>query len=502
VSEKERSPAPSPAPAHAVTRLEVRAATPATEIFLIDHRFRRIASGIGELEHEVPPGFYKLRFRAGRSQHDRLVEVSGDRARLPIEAEPVRYESAAPVADTAGEASGHAEHSARLSRELHARPGRGSGLFVFVRDQETGAGRTPWQGVSLHALDGGRIAELGEGERDPGRGFAALALEVEPGTYRLRVETGSLGTYEMFLVTRPGWQTQAFLMVEDFVAGSEHLRRPALRSTAVLMARQGAGFDPGRDDLRLADLARIGLRSGREVLRAADLEAMVGSKFESPMLGIYGAHLLLLSSRPDHRLLDMVVANLRVLVGEHPDVLALELRPGARERAADLRFETPTMLRASWDLVVRASHRRVSLVPAGSFADRFAGNLAASVPWLLHRHVPAPARPAEEPPPFATARRLLERLTSLEPTEALLEQVQRLRRSKELSGLERTLLRATLPAFDPSATAGPGPTLGDLEARRARASDVSRVLRELSAPAVTVARSVEKLSRELGIEEA
>jgi hypothetical protein len=139
---------------------------------------------------------------------------------------------------------------------------------------------------------------------------------------------------------------------------------------------------------------------------ASIIEAMLAGKFENPILGLYGAALLLAAreydegenaaarqvkerrprtmklARDDYgwalepRLFEAVIANLRKLLGtNHPDVEALSLcsidpnlHPGGP-------FRIPPMLRRSWSILVRASNRKPDLLPIETWTP-----IAAMVP--------------------------------------------------------------------------------------------------------------------------
>jgi hypothetical protein len=109
---------------------------------------------------------------------------------------------------------------------------------------------------------------------------------------------------------------------------------------------------------------------------------MLNGKFENPMLGIFGAHLLLLKKQLKLNLLSIVVRNLRRLLGEnqHPDVEALALRLG--KNGTFYTFEHLPMLRRSWWQVVDATVDNEELVPLGSMAAKFADRVWGQEPWL------------------------------------------------------------------------------------------------------------------------
>ena len=90
-----------------------------------------------------------------------------------------------------------------------------------------------------------QIADFGEKAQHEAAGEAGIALNVSPGVYRARVQTGPLGEYEIFVTAPKGWQSRLFLECEDFYWYGEPFRRPSLRSSSILMARIGEPFDPG-----------------------------------------------------------------------------------------------------------------------------------------------------------------------------------------------------------------------------------------------------------------
>jgi len=370
--------------------------------------------------------------------------------------------------------------------------------MVLVRDLEQRT-RKPWAGVSLLSFKGEHLADLSEGDCDEAGCYGGLSLELPPGTYRLRVDTSPIGVYEMFVVASRGWQTQVFALAEDFSAGGESVRRAALRSISILMARPERGFDPGTDELRLADLARLALATNREIVSGADQHALEHGKFDDPMLGIYAGHLLLMAPKPNHELIDIITGNLRKLLGYHPDVEALELRSGASTSSGTDRFDTPPMLRSSWDLVVRGTRRRVSLVSPGSVSDEIADDIVSSRPWLLHRVSKSADSFEAEEVPFAHGRWLLEQLAMRRDSSEVQEKARILTRDKDaLSTLERSLLKAAIPLGMPRLSNSIFETDSD---RPALAKETAaRAIRLVDAPATSIARSAKTLLYKLDLD--
>jgi hypothetical protein len=475
--------------------LTVEAADKGTEIFVVDSDLKRIASDVGVLKQSVPPGIYKIRFRSGQSQIDKLVEVKQDADPLKIEGPSVRFSSAAPIEQT----STYQEHHKKAACELSLssageRPGRGSGLFIFVRDLLPGTTGKPWEGLSIHQIDGKPVAELSDGVCSAKDRYGCLNLEVDPGIYRIRVETGKLGSFEMFAVTEAGWQTQYFAVTEDFPAADTQVHRASLRSSSVLMALQGTGFNPLSEHTRLAEMFRIALQSGRNVVTDNEMIRLLKEECENPMLLIFGAHLLIRRRPINHTLISEVVRHLEERFELHPDVKSLFLRPGAGAPPPDLAFPEPPMLRSSWDLIVRGSRRRMSLVPPGSVSDSVADGLLTSTPWLLHR-LDKDDEDYERAASFSEGRQLLELLVAMGEGETTFgTKEMKFKDIEQLSPLEQSLLNATMlrPKFSREA--------GKKDAAFGFASSVSQVLREIDAPNYAIARSVKSLVKKLGID--
>lgn len=125
------------------------------------------------------------------------------------------------------------------------------------------------------------------------------------------------------------------------------------------MTRQG--HRPTDDERRLAEVARLALADERPIL-GDELQQLLVRKFANPIVGIMGAHLLILGEERgqilDPRLLNDVVRNLRALFGEdHPDVEAISVRcKDETLRTRQIRISRPPMFERSWRLLVEASY--------------------------------------------------------------------------------------------------------------------------------------------------
>ncbi|MCW5211937.1 hypothetical protein VU04_03395 [Desulfobulbus sp. TB] len=383
-------------------RLVVRAYDRLSEVFLINSDFQRIAAGIGELEAVVSPGIYKARFRIGQKQVDQLVEVdreSPERATLEICGDPVDFSSPVPLAG-AGISSGqqvHQQAAQELSCAVAEQRGQGSWLFVFIRQEtevteetegtETAEVRSaPWTGISLHDLDGTLVAEPNQGTCDQENGYFSLHIEVNPGTYRLRVEEEPGEFYEMFVQTEQGWQTQIFAVSEQAWLPDIAAYRAALSSAAVLMVAAGQGFSPDDTVARQVELLRLSLLHGRPILSQEIVQGLLAQEVVNPMEIFYAA--LQVQGQVQGRgsrdtdLLTMLLNKLPPTFAEHTDLQALKIPNQSAMRPI---FSAPPMFRASWDRIAQAVDQRKVIVPPGSLAAQVADGLMNTSLWLIHR---------------------------------------------------------------------------------------------------------------------
>jgi hypothetical protein len=103
-------------------------------------------------------------------------------------------------------------------------------------------------------------------------------------------------------------------------------------------------------------------------------------KFQYPMLGILGAHLLALQPEPDMALLRAVAQNLeQSVLPRNPDVAALHRLVG-QDRPP---ITCPPMLRASWNVLAAQASSDPGVIAPGGVVAWVGSNLSASRPWLI-----------------------------------------------------------------------------------------------------------------------
>jgi hypothetical protein len=124
-------------------------------------------------------------------------------------------------------------------------------------------------------------------------------------------------------------------------------------------------------------------------------------KFENPIAGIVGGHLLVVERERDPggdvRMLPVVVRNLFQLVGpEHPDVAALALQCTDEALRAVPPISALPMFQRSFTLLSRAAQERPELVPAALW--RRMGAQTSVPPFLAWATDEAPPRGRARPP--------------------------------------------------------------------------------------------------------
>lgn len=473
--------------------LTIRAADEASEIFLIDAGLSRIASGVGRLKIDVDPGIYKVRFRSGASQHDELVEISGLDENVVVQGPPILFHTAAPIDKTLTTHEYHSGPATMLSKQVNCEIGYGGELFIFVREEEGDQIQDQEfsvSGVTVHSLDGMELATFEQGDVDIQYRWSAITLRLDPGTYSIRVASGPIGTYEIFVTISQGWQTQVFMVMDEFWHDRISFRAPSLRSASVLMSHQGRGFDPYSRTVRLAELARHALEQGRNVISSQLMNELLSEKFEDPMLGIIAAHLIMRRHRPNWDLLLVVINNLANMLGEHPDVQALQIAMKKKSVTRIDSISSPPLLRNSWDYITKASRRRASLVSLDSHSARIANDVVSGGPWLIHRINEGHQFSSTDNFSIAESMRVVEKLMSMEPEQFTTIIKQTRSDDQSFSGLERGVLGAVSSYVQ----------FRNLESGDAQISELTKarqVLSDLSAPSQSIANAVISLSEKM-----
>jgi len=343
-------------------RLVVQSGYPMAEIQILDGRGVVLARAVEHLSVTLPCGYYIIRHIAGSQAKETLLELT------PGEGDLWTY---APSFDLPVPRVPPPPRSPAVSA---VQLGELSVMLTFPADIP----ELPLYGeLRIRDYDGKQLALLSQEQLNSGDNWVSLNLA--PGCYLLQSPSGPPGerqtiVIEQCLFVGAGWRTEVMVPARQGF--------PDAGNATVFMVKPEDG-EPGPDDFSFAELARQTLASSRSAsasMGAGAIRSMLGAKFENPMLGIYGAHLLIRDPQYDRGLLNEVIGNLKRLVGRHPDVLSLCL---LMDDLSDgpIQFRWPPMLRSSWNLIVRKG-AQAGLIPRGSHVSRIGANLWGSSAWL------------------------------------------------------------------------------------------------------------------------
>ncbi len=394
-------------------KLSVRAADETTEIFVIAADFALCGRGARQLNQDLVAGIYKVRAVSGRSEWQKVIVLREDTI---LDIPRIEFGSAAPLASTnrthethmyAAEQAVPPEQSTvdaapaiALSLGRRRAPVHNGSLVFMARWW------TPWSDFGPMNLDNpaeGAILRTGggrgllpldlsteEGVRTgPTRAgpriapeatwfsgdlssdrYSGASLNVAPGMYSLSLSDGE-SKIEQMITILPGWRTHVFALYEppiEDIGGIDTSANKRLVDISIHISRDQMLM--GDEMVRLTDAARFALADERSTA-TNELLRYVGGKFENPMLGLYGAHLLLLLKekgssasipRPvdyDDGLFREVVENTARIFGhQHPDIVALR---GPDKSMNTLKF--PPMLSRSWSELLASSAEHPDLIP-------------------------------------------------------------------------------------------------------------------------------------------
>jgi hypothetical protein len=344
--------------------LRLTAGSQLAELFLIDHRFALVSRAVQELDADVEQGVYKVKVQIGEASAERVVILN--KSETIDLSEDLRIASPVPLQGSRRTHKFHMVPAAKESRTVDIGVGGGAQVFLCARrwsaPGENYDDSTKAPDLSLRHASGETIIDLresGRGDRSLQDPMLSATVDVDPGAYLLRWRDGSGVKAEQSVEAVKNWQTQVFLL--------EDAKDESHRAISVLMGQ--GGFNSDDPNARLADDARIALADERRVATQAVTETLF-AKFENPMLGLFGAHLMLLARDDEweQTSFDGVVENLAGLLGPNqPDVVALATQGGSRSITELEPVTSPPMLWRSWLLLIEASNDRPDLLPADTW---------------------------------------------------------------------------------------------------------------------------------------
>ena len=443
----------------------------------------------GSFDQQLPSGLFKIKTRLTRAVKQNVILLDGDW----VSNEPAVTAPPLSVPPINTSATSHEYHAfapgTALALTSATAPANDEAVLmvmarVYSGRQARNVDARPWEGVSVVDERGRTIIDLErDGQRNPPRQdpnasdqdpFAICVRTVKPGAYFLRQKLNNGSTIDQSLVACAKWRLEAYVLRQVAADASSPDWRPRV---SILMRRPEVTAPLGESD-QLIETARIALADERAILNA-DLELLLLQKFDNPIAGLIGGHLLLVEHERDPgrntALLDTVVRNLISLVGNrHPDVVALSQACADPQLRQSGPLPGPPMFARSWELLCKAAQTRPQLLPGAVWKRAVAqaalppflvwsvdeGVRSAAIDSLRHAVLgasPAAARAGTAP---ATAPIVAEAAMAFAPAASL------------------------APAAAPKAAARKGPSAAASQAVRQRASQMNvppaalRILRQ------------------------
>ncbi|AZZ92284.1 hypothetical protein EUZ85_16735 [Hahella sp. KA22] len=362
------------------------------EIEVVDSAFQVVANGFGALTVALAPGLYKARAQAGGGRTESLFLVEPQAKTLTVPLNAIDFANPAPVQE--GEDWTRRQQSALFdlvaSEPEDVGLGWDGGLLLSLRqdrvpDHDEGRSadrlRIVMDRLQLRDAMGNQLADFRRKEVHlPELGLFAVNLKLKAGYYLLgyQDEQGETVLTPFYVVT--GWRSQIYFQLPD----EGPFGYQDFSDRAMLMTPSGMGLPHYelRRYLRLTEIARYALLQGRQAITREEMNALLQDKFFNPLFGLFAAHLLLLSPRPNQDLLETVIHNTAGMIGiDNPDIQALRLALAGLKGESPLASQGvsfPPMLSASW----RALLDCPAMVVANPVLREVAARQVAQGPWL------------------------------------------------------------------------------------------------------------------------
>jgi len=359
------SPASTP-DTTATATLTVRTRDALDEVVVFDGHLNERTRGVGGLVAKLPTGLYKIRVRTGPLLQERLVALEQDATEV---FEPA--DSGAPVIKVLSAGSAPLRTVDR---------GQGSVLTIWIKDPPPGNvdfDRRAARALYVSDDKGQPLADVDvDGQPSPDDPAMFICrIRSSPGLKRLKFVLPTGKAIERGVVTAMGWD------VDVRVERQQYLRSPAIDLAGGTVQMRPGGAPPNEEFERLTETALYALANGRRVM-SDRMNALLKDKFENPMFGLIGAHLVLRDVGAKADVLPVVLQNTGYLIGEDdPDLKALRLKMQPRP-ANSVVFDVPPMLRMSWDLIVEGTFDGTAEIDPRSCA----GAICEVEQGLLLRH--------------------------------------------------------------------------------------------------------------------
>lgn len=348
--------------------VNIQAATPFTEIYVINAKFKRIERGLGESHTRLDSGTYTFRFQEGDVIRDLSVYIDTDR------------EVVDPLLD-------------KQQRELEK--ARGNPL-PYKREFSV-----------VECLNGVKFGvEVPDVEDEPVAvtNFRVLLTDVATLDNEIDMLMGDNDS--------PVFAHDIELLALTFTFSDEEFRLPIIKHAmweTIVEGQSGKGIESlaisliddenkeapilnnyARDDhyLKLSRIAMHALTNKRSIVSKNALLFLTNSKWLLPWHGLLALHLQIQKPEPNYSLINIMLNNLEQIYENihHPDLLSIRwwlwLQNDDSPSPPAVRF--PPTLSCSWKLLLMAHARHMDRVFSPLFSNEYESRMRIKGPWLFH----------------------------------------------------------------------------------------------------------------------
>lgn len=342
--------------------VNIRAATPFTEIYVINSKFKRIVSKIGECSTCLDSGTYTFRFQEGDIVRDVNLYVDNN---LNVY-DPLIKETKPSSEHVEGELHPHT----REFTNAKYIDGVTFGIDVPIDNDDQDLIINP----TVQLTD---VSELSTDSFAVAHNVNLLQLTFNVGdeVYRLPIITNAFWKTVAQVESNKGIETLSISLID----------RENKRSQFENVFAKDSFF------LNLSRIAMQSLVNKRSVVSKDALKFLTNRKWFLPWHGILALHLQTQKPEPDFKLIDIMIRNLeRIYNGiHHPDLLAIKwwiwMQLEEAPEPAHLNF--PPSLSNSWKLLLQAHAKNPDKVFSPLFANKYEPKMRIKGAWLFSKDV-------------------------------------------------------------------------------------------------------------------
>jgi len=366
-------------------------------IQITDGTLSLVAKGFGKLENvKLPTGVYQARVESTVEPFEQMVFLPP--AENVSVTYPVHQREVLPSASPVPGAEGMHEYIRGPLDKALTRPASGSRpcRILVMATQSLPAKKRKIDFTSFRLLSQkGTVQKMTYQAAHSGNEWKIVSSDVNWGGWVLESLGSDFGPQTC--IRQPiwcslGWSTLIFTGVNSTTG------MPDMENSSIYLWRAGIPFAPelplgDADPLamgvmerqRSTELALHSLIEGRSLLSIEQVNTeLLDKKFDNPMLGILGCHLLLQRTTKDENLIRIVLGNLERLVPGHPDIIALKVlarRAGVKGLNKSAPVSWPPMLRRGFLALRDQDWLEPEIIARGSLCDRVRTRILSGGVW-------------------------------------------------------------------------------------------------------------------------